>query len=219
MYVIVISGGRVGYYLSKALLNEGHEVLLIEKDATLCERIEDELGSICMPGDGSEVATLDKAGTGRAQLFITVTGEDEDNLVACQIAKHKFNVPRVIARVNNPRNEALFKKLGIDVIVSATDIILEHIEEEVPTHPLIHLLDLQRGNLEIVEVKIPPTSPAVGKSVKELSLPAGSMLSLIVKEQGVQVPLSDTILDAEDRVIAVTKPDTEKALRAVLTGS
>lgn len=219
MYVIIISGERIGYYLSKALLSEGHEVLVIEEDAAVCERIEDELGSICMHGSGSEVATLDKAGTGRAELFIAVTGEDEDNLVACQIAKHKFNVPRVIARVSNPKNEALFKKLGIDVIVSATNLILEHIEQEVPTHPLIHLLELRRDELEIVEVKIPPTSPAVGKSVRELSLPPGSTLSLIVKEQGVQLPTSDTILEAEDRVIVVTKPDREKALRAVLTGS
>jgi len=219
MYVIIISGGRIGYYLSRALLNEGHEVLVIEKDATVCERIEDELGSICMHRDGSEVATLDEAGTGRAQLFIAVTNEDEDNLVACQIAKHKFNVPRVIARVSNPKNEALFKKLGIDVIVSATNLILEHIEQEVPTHPLTHLLELQRGELEIVEVKILPTSPAVGKSVRELPLPPGSTLSLIVKEQGVQLPTSDTILEAEDRVIVVTKPDMEKALRAVLSGS
>ena len=219
MYVIIISGGRIGYYLSKALLNEGHEVLVIERNAVLVERIEEELGSICMLGDGSEVTTLDKAGAGRAQLFIAVAAEDEDNLVACQIAKHKFNVPRVIARVSNPRNEVLFRRLGIDCIVSTTNLILEHIEEEVPTHPLRHLLALQRGELEIVEVRIPPTSPAVGKSVKELSLPSGSMLSLIVKEQGVQVPLADTIFEAEDRVIAVTKPDTEKALRAVLTGS
>ena len=219
MYIIVVGGGRVGYYLAKALLSEGHEVLVIEKDAAKVERIEDELGSICMQGDGCEAATLDDAGAERANLFVAVTDEDEDNLVACQVAKHKFNVPRIIARISNPKNETLFKKLGIDVTVSATNLILEHIAEEVPTHPLTHLLELRRGELEVVEVKIPSTSTAVGKQLGELSLPPGSILSLIIKEQGVQVPNPDTILEADDRVIAVTKPELEQDLRAVLAGS
>ncbi len=218
MYIIVIGGGKVGYYLSKALLAEGHEVLIIEKDATRVERIEEELGSICMQGDGCEAATLEEAGTERANLFVAVTDEDEDNLVACQVAKHKFNVPRIIARIGNPKNEALFKKLGIDVTVSSTNLILEYIEQEVPTHPLTHLLQLRRGELEIVEVKIPPTSTAVGKQVRELPLPPGSFLSLIIKEEGVQVPTPYTTLEGEDRVIAVTKPELEQALRIILTG-
>jgi len=218
MYIIVIGGGKVGYYLSKALLAEGHEVLIIEKDATRVERIEEELGSICMQGDGCEAATLEEAGTERANLFVAVTDEDEDNLVACQVAKHKFNVPRIIARIGNPKNEALFKKLGIDVTVSSTNLILEYIEQEVPTHPLTHLLQLRRGELEIVEVKIPPTSTAVGKQVRELPLPPGSFLSLIIKEDGVRLPAQDTTFEAEDRVIAVTKPELEQALRIILTG-
>lgn len=219
MYIIVIGGGTVGYYLSKALLSEGHEVLVIEKNATKVQRIEDELGSMCIQGDGCEAATLEEAGTGRANLFVAVTDEDEDNLVASQIAKHKFNVPRTIARIGNPKNEALFKKLGIDVTVSTTNLILEQIEQEVPTHPLIHLLKLKRGGLEIVEVEIPPTSKAVGKQLSGLSLPPGAVLSLIIKEQGVQVPTADTTIEAEDRVIAVIKPDSEQALRDVLAGS
>ena len=219
MYIIVVGGGTVGYYLSKALLSEGHEVLVIEKDATKVQRIEDELGSMCIQGDGCEAATLEEAGTGRANLFVAVTDEDEDNLVASQIAKHKFNVPRTIARIGNPKNEALFKKLGIDVTVSTTNLILEQIEQEVPTHPLIHLLKLKRGGLEIVEVEIPPTSKAVGKQLSRLSLPPGAILSLIIKEQGVQVPSPEIILEANDRVIVVTKPELEQDLRTVLAGS
>jgi len=219
MYIIVVGGGTVGYYLSKALLSEGHEVLVIEKDATKVQRIEDELGSMCIQGDGCEAATLEEAGTGRANLFVAVTNEDEDNLVASQIAKHKFNVPRTIARIGNPKNEALFKKLGIDVTVSTTNLILEQIEQELPTHPLIHLLKLSKGELEIVEVKISSTSAAVGKQISGLSLPPGSVLSLIIKEQGVQVPRPETILEADDRVIVVTKPELEQDLRTVLAGS
>jgi trk system potassium uptake protein TrkA len=219
MYIIVIGGGTVGYHLSKALLAEGHEVLVIEKDVTKVEHIEEELGSICMQGDGCETATLEEAGTERANLFVAVTDEDEDNLVACQVAKHKFNVPRIIARIGNPKNEALFKKLGIDVTVSTTNLILEYVGQEVPTHPLIHLRELMKGELEIVEVKIPSTSTAVGKQVRELPLPPGSVLSLIIKEEGVQVPTPYTTLEGEDRVIAVTKPELEQALRTILTGS
>ena len=219
MYIIVVGGGRLGYYLSKGLLSEGHEVLVIEKDPVKVERIEEELGSICMQGDGCEGAVLEEAGTERAGLFVAVTDEDEDNLVSCQVAKHKFNVPRIIARISNPKNEALFKKLGIDVTVSATNLILEHIEQEVPTHPLIHLLELKESKLEIVEVKISPDSPVVGKQLKELALPPGSILALVIRNQDFMVPTQDTTLQAEDRVIAVTSADLEQALRTELSGS
>ena len=220
MYIIVVGGGRIGYYLAKALLDEGHEVLVVEKNATICENINDELGSVCFRGDGCEAATLAEIGTGRADMLIAVTGDDEDNLVACQVAKHKFNVPRTIARIRNPRNEILFKKLGVDVTVSSTNIILEHIEEEVPTHPLTHLLEIRDKGLEIVEVKIPPESTAVGKPVKELSLPPGSVLSLIIrKARKPIVPAANTILQAEDQIIAVTPPESEEALRTALRGT
>jgi trk system potassium uptake protein TrkA len=153
-------------------------------------------------------------------MLIAVTGDDEDNLVACQVAKHKFNVPRIIARVRNPKNETIFKKLGIDVTVSSTNIILEYIKEEVPTHPLTHLLTIRDKGLEIVEVKIPPDAATVGKSVKELSLPEGSRLALIIpREDKPRVPTSDTILGGGDRVIAVTTPESEEALRAALRGA
>jgi len=220
MYIIVVGGGRVGYYLTKALLDEGHEVLIIEKNATICETVADELGSVCFRGDGCEAATLAEIGTARADMLIAVTGDDEDNLVACQVAKHKFNVPRTIARIRNPKNEVIFKKLGIDVTVSSTNVILEHIEEEVPTHPLTHLLEIRDKGLEIVEVKIPPESTTVGKPVKELSLPPGSVLSLVIrKARRPIVPTANTILQAGDQIIAVTPPESEEALRIALRGS
>ena len=220
MYIIVVGGGRVGYYLVKALLDEGHEVLMVEKNATICEKVDDELGSICFRGDGCEAATMAEIGTGRADMLIAVTGEDEDNLVACQIAKHKFNVPRTIARIRNPRNEILFKKLGVDVTVSSTNIILEHIEEVVPTHPLTHLLEIRDKGLEVVGIKIPPDSTTVGKPVKKLSLPPESVLCLIIrKARKPTVPTANTILQAEDQVIAVTPPESEEALRTALRGA
>tara|TARA_B100001971_G_C18175995_1_gene529951 strand:- start:542 stop:1204 length:663 start_codon:yes stop_codon:yes gene_type:complete len=219
MYIIVVGGGRVGYYLTKALLDEGHEVLIIERSATVSKTIVDELDSVCLHGDGCEAATLDGVGTARADMLIAVTGDDEDNLVACQVAKHKFNVPRTIARVRNPRNEVIFKKLGVDVTVSSTNIILEHIEHEVPSHPLMHLLTINERGLEIVEVKIPAGSASVGKTIEELSLPPESILSLIIrKDQKPTIPATNTVLKAEDHIVAVTAPESEEALRTALIG-
>ena len=220
MYIIVVGGGRIGYYLTRALLDEGHEVLVVEKEANICEAINDELGSVCLRGDGCEAATLAEIGTERADMLIAVTGHDEDNLVACQVAKHKFNVPRTITRIRNPQNKILFKKLGIDVTISSTDVILENIETEVPTHPLTHLLAIEDKGVEIVAVKIPPESTTVGKSVRQLSLPQGSRLALVIRQEGKhRVPTLNTILRAGDQIIALTTPESEEALRTALRGT
>lgn len=219
MYMIIVGGGKVGYYLCRTLLAEGHEVLIIEKNEAKCERLEEELGSICLRGDGCETAILAEAGTGRADMLIAATNEDEDNLVSCQVAKSKFKVGRTIALINNPENEVVFKKLGIDVTVSSTNLVLEHIEQEVPTHPLMHLLKLEESGLEVVEVRIPPHSSAAGHRVKDLNLPQGTVLALVIrKEQRPMVPTPDTILEVEDQVLAVTRPESEDALRLTLTG-
>jgi len=219
MYIVVIGGGRLGYYLTKALLDEGHEVLIIEKNATICENIVGEMGSVCVRGDGCETSTLAEVGTSRADMLIAVTGDDEDNLVACQVAKHKFKVPRTIARIRNPKNETIFKELGVDVTVSSTNIILERIAEEVPPYPLTHLLTIRDRGLEIVQVRIPPEATTVGKTIRELSLPPGSTLSLIIrKEHKPIIPKASTILQAEDQIIAVTTPDLEETLRTTLRG-
>jgi len=217
MYVVVVGGGRVGYYLTKALLEQGHEVALVEKTASVCEAINEELGSVCIRGDGSEVAVLSDIGAERADMLVAVTGDDEDNLVACQLAKHRFEVPRTIARVLNPTNEVLFKKLGIDVTVNSTNIIMENIEIEVPTHLLTHLLTFRDRGLEIVEVRVPPDSPVAGKLVKEMSLPAGTMLTLIIRKGARPfVPSNETVLQPDDQVIAAAPAEAEAALRSAL---
>ncbi len=220
MYIIIIGGGRVGYYLAKALLDEDHEVLIIEKNAAFCDIITEEMGSICIRGDGCEAATLEEVGTGRADMLVAVTGDDEDNLVACQVAKHKFNVPRTIARIRNPQNERIFKALGIDVTVSTTNIILEMIEKEVPTHPLTHLLTLSDSGLEIVEIRIPPGSTSIGKPIKELAFPADSKLALIIPaDRNPHIPNPNSTLHEGDQIVALTTPEMEQALRTALTGT
>jgi len=219
MYIVIIGGGQVGYYLAKALLDEGHEVLVVERDARRVEFINNELGSVCIRGDGCETATLAEVGTERADLVIAVTARDEGNLVACQVAKHRFNASRTIARLSNPSNEIIFKKLGIDVTVSSTNIILENIKQEVPTHSLTHLLSLRDKGMEVVDVKIQPGSSTVGKAIKELSLPPDTILSLVIsKERKPKVPTASTVLQAGDQIIAVTPAELEEALRASLRG-
>ncbi len=219
MYIIVVGAGDVGYYLAKELLTQGHEVLLIEKDPAKLERIEDELGSIGMKGDGCEAATIEEAGAERANLFVAVTDGDEDNLVACQVAKHRFNVPRTIARIGNPKNENLFKELGIDVTVSTTNLILDYIAKEMSKPPLLRRLSIfQGGEREIVEVTIPSDSFNVGRKIKDLSVPAGDDLILIIrKDHGIQLPTPLTVIEAEDRIVAVTTSASEENLHKVLT--
>ena len=218
MYIIVVGGGKVGYHLAKALVAEGHEVLVLERDRGKCEVIAEELGSV-VQGDGCEVATLAEVGAARADLVIAVTGDDEDNLVVCQVAKLKFSAPRTIARINDPRNELIFKKLGIDETVSSTKLIMEHIQSELPSHPLIHLLDFRSYGLEIVEFKLSHDAAAVGKRLRDLQLPPSSIVPLVIcKTRGAIVPTGDTLLEEDDEIIAVTKAETEEALRAQLMG-
>jgi trk system potassium uptake protein TrkA len=218
MYIIVVGGGKVGYYLAKELVAEEHEVLVIEQNGSRCSMIAEELGDIVMQGDGCEVATLEKAGMARADIMTAVTGDDEDNLAACQVAKHRFSVPRTVARINNPKNELIFKKLGIDTTVSATAIILAHIEQELPMHPLIPLMTLKGSGLEMVEVKVPSDADVVGKSIKEILLPHQSLITLVVGADGnPRLPAGDTVIQAGDEVVAVTMMESEQVLRAALT--
>ena len=217
MYIIVVGGGKVGFQLAKELAEANHEVLVIEQDAAKAAEITDELGDIVMEGDGCEATVLEKAGTQRADMLLAVTGDDEDNLVACQVAKERFNVARTVARINNPKNEEIFRKLQVDITVSATSAIMAHIEQELPTHHLIPLMKLKGSGLEIVEVRIPEGSRVVGQPIKNILLPYQAMISLVVGEDGQpKVPSGDTIIHEGDEVVAVTMHESEEALREAL---
>ena len=219
MYIIIVGAGRLGYYLCKALMNEGHEIVLLDKDRVVVDTITEELGSVIVRGDACEVSVLQEVGTGRADMLIAVTGDDEDNLTSCLVAKHKFNVPSTIARFRNPDNEELFKKLGINVAVSATSIIIEAIEREIITHPLTHLLTFQDRGYEIVDVKITKESVSAGKAIKDLSLPKESRLAILIPaEEQPHIPSPQTVLRPGDRIIALITSDKEEELRAALRG-
>lgn len=218
MFVLVVGGGKVGYYLTKELVENGHEVVLMEKDRARANQIADELGSIVVPHDGCEGKYLGEAGAGRADIVAAVTGDDEDNLVICQMAKHHFDVHRAIARVNNPKNETLFRHMGVDEIISPTRMVLGSIEQDIPVHELLHLATLD-NELEIVEAHLQPDSPAVGRSPGDLMIPDGCSLFAVVRD-GVATPLRpDTVLAEGDKIIAIGRADSERQLHKQLIGT
>lgn len=219
MFVLVVGGGKVGYYLAKELIESGHEVVLMERDATRADQIADELGSIVVAHDGCEGRYLGEAGANRADIVAAVTGDDEDNLVICQMAKHHFDVRRTIARVNNPKNEALFRHLGVDEIISPTRMVLGSIEQDIPVHELLHLAGLGGGELEIIEAQLQSDSPAVGRGPGDLTIPDGCGLFAVIRA-GTPMPLrADHVFQTGDKVIAIGKPECEELLHEQLIGT
>ncbi len=218
MFVLVVGGGKVGYYLTKELIESGHEVVLMEKDRERAAAIVEELGSVVVPHDGCEGKYLGEAGSNRADIGAAVTGDDEDNLVICQMAKHHFDVPRTIARVNNPKNESLFKHLGVDELISPTRMILGSIEQDIPVHELLHLAALD-NELEIIEAQLQADSPAVGRSPGDLDIPEGCSLFAVVSNGVATALRSDTVLKEGDKVIAIGKADCEVRLHEQLIGT
>lgn len=216
MYLIVAGGGKVGYYLTQTLLAEEHEVLLIERDPDRAESIIDQLGSVVVAGDGAEAATLMAAGAARADVVVAVTGEDEDNLVICQMAKQKFHVARTIARVNNPKNEQLFRLLGIDVTVSQTNYILNLIEQAIPDRSFVHLLSLSQSDLAIVDAKVSATSAVAHRAIGEIDLPPDTVITAIARGARLLVPSPSTELLPGDDIIAIAHRAQEDDLRRLL---
>jgi trk system potassium uptake protein TrkA len=212
MYVIIVGGGKVGWNLARELMAKEHEVTLIESRRARYLVIEEELEHAAQYGDATELWVLERAGIQRADLVIAVTGDDEDNMLVCQVAKEKYLCDRIIARVNNPRNYQHFKLLGIQPAVSATDLILRLIEHEVPRYGLVHLLALEEERLEIIELEVPADSPVAGVSVSEISLPEGSLIISVLRAGKGFVPKGDTVIEAGDEVLLVLDPGLEESI-------
>jgi trk system potassium uptake protein len=215
MYIIIGGGGDVGYYLASNLLSHGHEVLLLEKSSGRQQVLSEELGQSVLRGDACEARTLEEAGAQRADAIIAVTGEDEDNLVICQVAKKRFNVARTIARLNNPKNEMLFQKLGIDVTVSPTKAILSLIESELPGPHFVNIMTLKKAGLEIVQLSVPPVSPVVGKELSHINLPRRCTLALIIRGDETIFPSGETRVAANDEIYALLTRENEEELRKI----
>ncbi len=218
MYIVVVGGGKVGYFLAKELLEAGHELVILEKNAARARQIADELGSIVLNRDGCEGKHLAEAGANRAAIVAAVTGDDEDNLVVCQMAKHHFDVPRTIARVNNPKNETLFRHLGVDEIISPTRMALASIEQDIPVHELLHLADLKGGELQLLEAQIAADSPAIGRRATDIPLPDGCSLFVLLRGSSVQAIRGDTVFEVGDKVLAIARAECEVQLRRELIG-
>jgi trk system potassium uptake protein len=217
VYAIVVGGGKVGLNLTRELLAKGHEVTLVESSRTRYLAIEDELEHSAQYGDGTELWVLERAGIQRADLVVAVTGDDEDNMLVCQVAKEKYRCDHIIARVNNPRNYSHFKLLGIQPVVSATDLILRLIEHEVPRYGLVHLLALEEEGLEIIELEVAPESAVVGQALSGISMPDGSLFISVLRNGSGFVPKADTVIEAGDRVLLVLEPGLEETVTAYLT--
>jgi trk system potassium uptake protein TrkA len=217
MYVIVAGGGKVGANVARSLIAMGHEVTLIEQKRERFERLEEEFGHLVLLGDATEINTLERAGIARPpDLLLAVTGDDEDNLVIGQIAREGYEVDKVVARVNDPRNQAHFDLLGITQTVCAVSNILGLVEHEVPEHGLVRMLELRKENLEIVEVQIDRDSPVAGKKVAGLTLPEGSRLISVMRNGSAEIAVGSTVLRPGDQVLAILQPGKEDELRKAL---
>jgi trk system potassium uptake protein len=217
MFVLVAGGGKVGSNVARSLMSHGHEVTLIEQRRFRFERLEDELEHRAILGDATELYVLERAGIERPpDVVVAVTGDDEDNIVIGQVARERYGVEKVIARVNNPKNQEHFDFLGISPTVSAVSSVLAMIEHEVPEHGLVHLLELRREDLEIVEVQVDAGSPCVGKKVQELELPEGAMVIAVMRDGKAEGPDQTSELAPGDQVLAVLRRGKEEDLRKLL---
>ena len=215
MYAIVAGGGKVGFFLARELIDHEHEVLLIENNAERAESIANELGNVVLRGNADEASTLAEAGAERADVVIAVTGDDEDNLVICQVAKRRFGTRRTIARINDPRNERIFRILGIDATVNATQVMLSVLEQEIPQSNLVPLLRLRNTDVEVVEAIVDTRSPLLGHPLREVDLPPESTIAVVIRNEAAFFPNGATVLEAGDEVVALTRNVHEPRLRSL----
>src|SRR6266542_505761 len=215
MYAIIAGGGKVGFFLARELIEQGHEVLIIENIGDRAEFIANELGNVVLRGNADEASTLADAGAERSDVVIAVTGDDEDNLVICQVAKRRFGTRRTIARINDPRNESIFRQLGIDATMNATQMMLSVLEQESPQANLVPLLRRRNTDVEVVEAVLDRKSRVTGSPLRDLDLPPESEIAVVIRGGSAFFPNGATVLEAGDEVVAFTRSVHEPRLRAL----
>jgi trk system potassium uptake protein len=216
VYILIAGGGKVGRNLTKDLLAMGHEVTVIERRADRYHSLEEEFEHVVQHGDATELHVLERCGVRRAGLVVAVTGDAEDNIIVCQVARDGYGVERTVARVNDPRNQEAFDLLGISPTVCATTSIMALIEHELPNHELVKLLSLRREQLEITEIQLQEDSPSAGRLVREVDLPAGARLISVMRGGEAEIAVGETRLEPGDQVLAILKPGLEPAVRRAL---
>jgi trk system potassium uptake protein TrkA len=212
MFAVIAGGGKAGYSLGRLLHEREYEIAIIEMNRDRHRRVAQEFEHAVILGDATEIFILERAGIERADVVVSVTGDDEDNIIISQVAMHKYGINNVIARVNNPENQEAFDVLGVANTVSPTSSLLSLVEHEMPTHRLVHLLNLRKENLEIVEVMLEEGAPIEGKRLEEISLPAGALLISVLRESKALVPSGATVLEKDDQVLAILEPGNEPEL-------
>ena len=218
MYLVIVGGGKVGAPLASSLINEGHEVFVLDHDPDVVASLQRELGMIATKGDATSVRALQDAGTSRAAVIIATTGSDADNLAVCQLARTNFDVARTIAIVNSPENAELFDRSGVDLVISATALVLANLGTALPAHPLIRLMPASDRSQELVAIKFPSAGTAIGRTLSELRLPYGTKIVLIITAAGQSKPPdSDAIIEAEDEIIALSPTNSTAELWELLT--
>ena len=218
MYLVIVGGGKVGGPLASALINEGHEVFVLDHDPDRVAALQRELGMVATVGDASSLRALEDAGASRAGAIIATTDSDEDNLAACQLARNNFDVPRTIAVANSPENARLFELVGVDLVVSATDLVISNLATALPAHPLIRLMPVADRTQELVAIKLPAAGVVIGRALSEITLPYGTNIILIVTADGrTKTPDADAVIEAEDEIVALSPANTTAELWEVLT--
>ena len=218
MYAVIVGCSEVGSPVATALWAAGHEITVIEKRHSRCQLVWDALGTVTVQGDGTDEATLQSAGLARADLLVAVTGRDEVNLVACQVAKLRFDVPQTMAVIKDTKNEPLFHLLGVDLVVNSTHQVVTSLEEGVLGRPLVHLKNFRLPNLELVSITVPEDAGVVGKHWTEFDMPDSSQITLIVRADRPYLPSQVSALEAGDEIVAVTLTGEEQTLYDTLTG-
>ena len=213
MYIIVVGGGDLGLSLAKLLMEEGHEVVVVEKDPVRFSKLSEDLGEAVIMGDGAELGTLLDMGANRADVLVAVTGTDQDNLVICQLAKLIYLIPRTIAKVNDPKNEELFVSLGVDATVSSTKTIASLIEEKIDAGMTIPILAFKEGGVEIFKSELSKDSSLIGKKISKLKLPEECIIIAILRENQVIIPRGDTVFLKGDIVFVLIKKEKKEAFR------
>ncbi|NNN11435.1 MAG: TrkA family potassium uptake protein [Acidimicrobiaceae bacterium] len=217
MKVVIAGAGNVGSFIAEDLHKAGHDVLAIEQDANLVEKLKEHIPVRWFVADACEVSQLTKAGVEGADVMVAATGDDEDNLVISLLAKQEFMIPRVVARVNHPKNHWLFNKTwGIDVAVSTPHLLSSLVEEAVSVGTLVRLLQFEQSGARLVEVTLADNSPACDAEIAQLGLPRGASIVAVVRSRNVVVPRGDTILRSGDEVLALVTTEAEEVFKEIL---
>jgi trk system potassium uptake protein TrkA len=219
MRVAVAGAGSVGGFIANALVENGHDVLLLENDPNVVAKMHEVPGIEVFTGDACEVSTLKEAGLDRCEVIVAATGDDEDNLVVSLLSKQEFAVPRVIARVNHPKNQWMFDATwGVDIAVSTPHLITSLVDEAVSVGRLVRLFQLEGGQVNLVEVTLADDAAVVDQAIKDLEVPRDATFVAIIRDDHVVMARGDTVMQAGDEVLALVTPESEDLVREMLTG-